>query len=296
MENKQISIGRSVMEKPIHVDSLDTLLYFEFNDKFRDKPEAHPAWEMVYADRGECTIVADDASFPLRQGELYFHKPFERHMLQIPPNDFPNIIIISFVCDSPAMRFFEGRRLAASLSVKQQIATILNEATQTLDITNPRLRIQGAGLRPKSKLWAGEESILLRFELLLIELIRENTAEGDRRRLFLSKELASDPLCVSVIEYLEEHVGEKPDAEALCRQVNFSRSHVSRHFQKICGIPLGRYFNMMKIERAKVLIRQTNMSFTEISERLALSNSHYFSTLFRSHVGMTPSQYKKSCK
>ena len=49
-------------------------------------------------------------------------------------------------------------------------------------------------------------------------------------------------------------------------------------------------------EEAKRLIRETKLSFFEISERLMLSNSHYFSTLFKTYVGMTPSQYKKSCK
>ena len=49
-------------------------------------------------------------------------------------------------------------------------------------------------------------------------------------------------------------------------------------------------------EQAKRLIRETKYSFFEISEMLMLSNSHYFSTLFKTYVGMTPTEYKQSCK
>ena len=49
-------------------------------------------------------------------------------------------------------------------------------------------------------------------------------------------------------------------------------------------------------EEAKRLIRETNSNFFEISDMLMFSNSHYFSTTFKKYTGMTPSQYKNSCK
>ena len=84
--------------------------------------------------------------------------------------------------------------------------------------------------------------------------------------------------------------------DELCERVNFSASYISRYFKRECGYSINQYFIMMKIEEAKRLIRQTHMSFFEISEKLMLTNSHYFSTLFKKHVGMTPTQYKQSCK
>lgn len=296
MEQKSISFGQQMAEKPIHVETLDTLFYFEFNDKFRDKPESHPTWEIVYADRGQCTVTADDRSFTLSQGELYFHKPFERHMLSIPKNDYPNIFIISFYCTSPAMRFFEQKKLRPSPTVKQYISAIIQEATLAFGTENRRLLIQGTALKKRERLWAAEQSILLRLELLLIELVRENSPTYSEKRKFLKEEIAKDPLCTAVIDYLQEHIFEKLHIDALCKHLSFSRSHVCGHFSKVCGMPVTRYFNIMKIEEAKHLIRTTSLSFFEISERLMLANSHYFSTLFKDVVGMTPSQYKKSCK
>ena len=290
-----VRIGKYTSEKLIHVESVDTLFYFEFNGHFKDKLEEHPAWEMIYADKGQCNIVADDNEFTLEQGELYFHKPYEKHMLRISRNDYPNIIVMSFQCSSPAMTFFENRKLAASLQTKQYIATMIHEASLTFE-KSPGLKISGSSLGKRSKLWAGEQTVLLRLELMLIELIRENAHVEDRKNRFISKELADDPLCVQIIEFMEENLYGRLDMLALCERVNFSASYISRHFKKVCGHPISHYYNMMKIEEAKRLIRQTHLSFFEISESLMITNSHYFSTLFKNHVGMTPSQYKKSCK
>lgn len=294
-QDRKIRIGRYTVDKSIHVESIDTLFYFEFNDHFEDKLEEHPAWEMIYADKGHCTIVADDTSFTLEQGELYFHKPFEQHMLKINKNDFPNIIVMSFQCTSPAMHYFENKKISASIQIKQHIATMIHEATLTLD-HSPGLKISGSSIGKRNKLWAGEQTITLRLELMLIELIRENALIEDQKKLFVSKEIADDPLCVEIIEYMEENIYDQLDMSALCEKVNFSASYLSRYFKKVCGYPIAHYFNMMKIEEAKRLIRQTHLSFFEISEKLMISNSHYFSTLFKNHVGMTPTQYKKSCK
>lgn len=295
MGNASVTVGKNSIEKSIHVESVDTLLYFEFNDNFKDRIEEHSAWEMVYADKGHCTVVADDKSFTLEQGEMYFHKPFEKHMLKIDKNDYPNIIVSSFQCSSPAMHFFENRKIAVSLQIKQYIATMIHEASLTFERSS-RMRISGSMFQSQNKLWAGEQTVILRFELMLIELIRENAPHEEQKKQFVSKELADDPLCTEIIEFLEDSIYGELDIPALCEKVNFSASYISRHFSKVCGHSINRYYNMMKIEEAKRLIRQTHMSFFEISEKLMLTNSHYFSTLFKKYVGMTPTQYKKSCK
>lgn len=296
MAEQTLTMGKHTLTEEISLRAINTLLYFEFSDKFKDRMESHPAWEMIYIDRGRCTVVADDKSFLLEQGEMYFHKPHEAHMLQIPEGEFPNILVCSFLCDSPALLHLKEQRLRASATVKGHIAAIIHEATQTFDLTDRRLAIQGILFKSENRLFGGEQSIFLRLTLLLIELLREHAFRNTGRDRFLSKEQAADPLCRKIIEYLEAHLYAQLDMEDLCRHVSFSRFYVSKHFSRVCGIPLVRYFNKMKMEEAKRLIRETKYSFFEISEMLMLANSHYFSTLFKKHVGMSPTEYKQSCK
>ena len=96
-----------IPQRSISVDALCSIHYFEFDDSFVDVMESHAPWELVYVDRGECEIIADDNRFNLKQGEMYFHKSYEKHMLKTIKGIAPNIFIITFSSSSPSMRYFE---------------------------------------------------------------------------------------------------------------------------------------------------------------------------------------------
>ena len=122
------------VDKKIKVDSLCSIHYFEFNDSFEDVLEIHEAWEMVYMDRGECEIIADNESFILKQGEIFFHKPYQQHMLRVIKGVCPNVFIITFESSSLAMNYFEDRKLQADITTKQYISAIIHEASGTFDL------------------------------------------------------------------------------------------------------------------------------------------------------------------
>ncbi len=296
MEKRTLMLGKNPITEDVTITAIDTLFYFEFSDKFKDRMESFPPWEMIYADRGHCRMIADGKTFMLEQGEIYFHKPFEPHMLEVLPGEFPNILVSTFHSDSPALSHLKERKFRASAAVKQHIAAIIDEATRTFDRSNRRhLAIQGVLFKGENHLFGGGQSIFLHLTLMLIQLLREHAFRPEGESRFLPKE-QTDPLSRRIIAFLEEHLYEPLDTEALSRHVGFSRPYISKHFSRECGTPLVRYFNKMKMEEAKRLIRETKYSFFEISEMLMLANSHYFSTLFKQYVGMTPTEYKQSCK
>ena len=283
-------------EKSITVDRLKTIHYFEFSDNFIDHPEAHEQWEMVYVDRGECNAIANDKTIKLTQGEIYFHKPFETHLLQPIKGVAPNIFIISFYSSSPAMHYFENKKINASMSTKQHIAAILHEASNTFDLPFNNPRMKKLKLKPEDSLWAGEQSITLRLELMLIEIVRDNQYYLTNRKMFVPKEIIEDEFVLKIIGFMEKRLYGKFTMDELSRELSFGKTYISRCFSKACGYSVIDYFTKMKINEAKKLIRTSTYNFFEISEMLMFSNSHYFSTVFKKYTGLTPSQYKKSCR
>ena len=282
--------------KYIDIESLSSFHYFEFDDSFVDHFESHEPWELVYIDRGECYVVTDRDRILLSQGEMYFHKPYERHKLEMSRGNYPNVLILTFSTASRAMCYFEGRKLQATLSTKQHIAAILHEATHTFEEPFHIPYEVDLELKRENVLWGGEQSILLRLELMLIEMVRNNRYYAESPRRFYGKELVTDDFCLRVITFMEQFLYEKFSMDDLCHELSFSKSYISKRFVSVCGMSVMDYFNMMKINEAKRLIRSGKYNFFEISEMLMFSNSHYFSTIFRKHTGMTPTQYKKSCK
>jgi len=59
---------------------------------------------------------------------------------------------------------------------------------------------------------------------------------------------------------------------------------------------MGEYLILLKIEKAKQLIREKEFNFTQISDMLAFSNPLYFSRVFRRVTGMSPREYLNSVK
>ncbi len=281
----------------VTIDEITSLYYFEFDDAFRDEPEAHDSWELVFVDRGECGIVADGRSLRLSQGEMYFHKPRETHMLEVIKGVAPNIFIVTFTTRSPAMHYFEDRRLSAPMSTKQHISAILHEASATFELPFNDPKLRRLRLREGTHLFGGEQTVRLRLELMLIELIRE---AGDYREavpeLLFPPRPTEDEFVLRIIAFMEEHLYTRFTLEELSRALSFGKTYISRYFSRVVGYSVIEYFNMMKIHEAKRLIRESGCNFCEISERLMFSNSHYFSTAFRKYTGMTPTQYKRSCK
>ena len=283
-------------EKSIEIDALSSIHYFEFDDTFIDKIEEHDSWELVYVDRGECTIVADDNVFQLKQGEMYFHKPHERHMLRITKGITPNIFIITFFSNSPAMSYFEKQKITASMSSKQHIAAIIHEASSTFDLPFNNPMMSKLKLKEEDALWGGTQTLLIRLELMLIEIVRANHYYVTKKKRIYPKDIIEDEFVLKIISFMEDRLYGKFTMDELSQELSFGKTYISRCFTEACGCSIIDYFTKMKIDEAKRLIRESKYNFFEISEMLMFSNSHYFSTIFKKQTGMTPTQYKRSCR
>jgi YesN/AraC family two-component response regulator len=194
------------------------------------------------------------------------------------------------------MKYFENKKIETSLSAKQNIAAIIHEASSTFELPFNNPKIKRLQLNKSGALWAGEQSIVLRLELMLIEIVRENHYYETPKKMFFTKEIITDEFVLKIIEFMEKRLYGKFTMDELSQEFSFGKTYISRCFSKACGQSIIDYFTKMKINEAKRLIRETKYNFFEISEMLLFTNSHYFSTIFKKHTGMTPSQYKKSCK
>lgn len=79
----------------------------------------------------------------------------------------------------------------------------------------------------------------------------------------------------------------------LCNQLGTSRASLYRKLKTITGMGANDYINQVRIERAMKLIKETELNFTEISERVGFASPRYFSTSFKQYTGKTPTQFKK---
>lgn len=106
---------KTKLKRSIDIDAIITLHYFEYMKNFEFKGESHNFWEFLYVDKGTVAVRADDTWTTLKTGDIIFHQPNEFHAIKSIGKDSPNLVVMSFTCDSPAMDFFIRRNFTLSM-------------------------------------------------------------------------------------------------------------------------------------------------------------------------------------
>jgi AraC-like DNA-binding protein len=84
------------------------------------------------------------------------------------------------------------------------------------------------------------------------------------------------------------------DVEALARGVHMSAGHLSRQFRLAYGESPYSYLMTRRIERAMALLRQGELSVTDVCFAVGCASLGTFSTRFTELVGMPPSAYRSA--
>lgn len=133
------------------------------------------------------------------------------------------------------------------------------------------------------------EEVCASFPSLLVWA--ENTV--DHYKSCMSSVLNEESTVSSVKRYIKEHLAENLSREALADTVYLTSDYLSHLFKKETGYSLTNYIIHERIERAKLLLSQNNMTIRDVAAVCGFDNVSYFSKQFRSIAGVTPREYRK---
>ena len=285
------SYVRTKIKSIVDVTDIVTIHYYEFDKNFMFRGEKHDFWEMVYVDNGQVEITRDGESLLLNQEEIIFHKPNEFHSIKSSQSS-PNIFVISFVCKSDAMCYFDKLKVVLDQPLKLYIASILNEAKNAYVIPKNDPSLKKLTLKPEA--WIGSEQLIkIYLEQLLIFLIRKQS----HKKLAMTFPLTSSedhPLIQSMKQYLQERINDKLSIGEISAHFNYGKTYLSTLFKEKTGMSIMAYVTFCKIEKAKQMIRSGLYNISEISEILSFDNPQYFSQVFKRVTGITPTEFRKT--
>ena len=95
-----------------------------------------------------------------------------------------------------------------------------------------------------------------------------------------------------VQKYITEHVQEELVVEKLAQMVYVSQNHLARCFKRKYGKTVLEYISDYRMDLAKKLLQDTNMTVTMVSAKVGYPNYAFFTKKFKKYSGYTPSQYR----
>lgn len=281
------------LEDCLRIDELFTIHYFEYTNKFFFPGESHDFWELVCVDKGSVKICMDDTDIILHKGDIAFHQPNEFHNVSTHSLTAPNLVVISFRCQSPLMDFFKRKILRIDEKERSLLANILVEARNLFisPLDDPYLEYME---KRKHAPIGTEQLIRMDLEHFLLHLLRRYSSSSNHLNLPATK--SSADIFKRVTDYMEANLSTRLTIEQICRDNMIGRTQLQNVFQKETHMGVIEYFSKMKIDAAKHMIRDGLLNFTQISEQLGYTSIHYFSRQFKRITGMTPSDYSSSVK
>lgn len=94
------------------------------------------------------------------------------------------------------------------------------------------------------------------------------------------------------IKFIKSRYSEKITLEDLCATANLSKGYFLRKFKERTGLSPMHYLNILKMDKAKTLLEQSDKPINEIMEQLGYFDSAHFSKLFKSYCGYSPKQFR----
>ena len=279
--------------KAFDVEKLVSVRFFAVDPHYEEFTETRELWELIYVDSGQIVALSEEGEHLLKQGDVCFRKPHTRNGLRGTQAHASSVFILSFCCYSAEMSLFCDKSGPLPHDLVHHVASLVEDACGTFELRFHDPYVPTLQKRADA-VFGGEQCLLNRLELFLIELARKE--KQSRVRPLMTKEQVKDELVLRVISILEQNVYARITMKSIVEDMNYSETYIARRFKAVCGQSIMSYYLQLRIDESKKLIRETDKNFTEIAGLLGFSDSQHFTKTFKRYVGSSPKEYLKSMR
>lgn len=110
--------------------------------------------------------------------------------------------------------------------------------------------------------------------------------------IFMDKINVPDKISM-VKKYLDENFDSEISIEQVAKKFSMSPGSLAHKFKETVNISFQRYVNFRRLMRAREMLKETQLSVSEIAYSCGFGSVSQFNRIFRASVGIAPSQYRK---
>lgn len=274
-------------------------LYFAYkrisvNNELKETFHSHLGLEVLFIHQGRGTMIVNNISYDIKPGMLCIFQPNQLHHLKLDYTDGQ--------CFERSMAIFEPTMFEAYFEkwpalhsfyrfiyLGQFPSPCLYEIhdVDLLDSLFKNMHHRLQALRETEK----QEEI----SLFLVPLFRCLKQEWDslNEHAATYRTHRKNHQVEHLLNWIEAHYSKPYSLNEMARSLHLSPFYLSRLFKEATGITISEYMATRRVHQSVLLLTTTNKPVSLIAEEIGLTNSSYFCKLFKSHMGITPHQYRK---
>lgn len=239
------------------------------------RPKGLSSWQWFYCKAGQGEVIIDQKRYVIRSGQGFLLYPGVNHAYQALSDDWT----LHFIG-------FAGQNCNELLGTLGMDTSGVYRFTKP-DVFEPFLQ-QLVQFSNHPKRGISRKLSLVGYEFLL-------TVSEHIEFLNVSDLYDGHEIVRKVLLYIEEHYTEDIGIDAIADHIGLSKGYVQTLFKKEMGRTIGQYICEMRIIKARVLMMQEqDLKAFEVAKRCGFESPSYFGKVFKSVMGMTPDQYKRS--
>ena len=278
----------------------DFLYWGFFEPKYwRNYLHIHSFFEICYAYQGHGIFRIGDVEKGVESGQIFVAKPGEPHEIISDRDDPLGIYFWSYtLLPAAGACLLDHATASANLSSLDHHQRDLNRLLQAFGDSTCWVSNK-IGNIPQTLEHLTTE--IVDRPLGYSEKIRGFTAALliDTARAVVDEKILSTPLPESgneivekIIRYLHDNYDRPTQIRDVAAQLHMSERHTSRLFLQAMGVSIQKYLVQLRISIAKQRLLDQSQPVAEIAHTLGYSDARHFSTLFRTHTGMTPTEFR----
>ena len=272
------------------VKSITTIFQQDMSHSVSHGGESHDFCELLYVQRGTHCTAVDGVPHTVEAGQMIIYAPNAHHRMI--GRSSALVGIVSFEA-SDSLSLFYNRVMTLNNRQREVITDIVAFG---MEIFCPSQRPELLGMVSREDTTDLQlQELKLRLELFLLDVYKDDMAMGVKKTL-VNRENYKEAQFKFLKGYLSRHLTDSLTLAQMAADSSMSVTRIKDIFRENGKKPPMTYFMDLKIEEARRLIVETALNFTEIAAYLGFSSVHYFSKVFKDHVGMTPTEYARSMK
>lgn len=241
------------------------------------KSHYHDYFELYYLEEGERYHIIQDQLYCIHPGEFVIFSPYVMHHSYGRENVAFKRILVYFsreeVDSSSLLKVLERGTGVYKPDQKERQAAhrMLGDLLKEQD--EPQMY--------------SEDYIHTLLNMILLSIIRntQTPVKPEKRNRI-----------TDIISYIHKNYQEDISIDKLAQISYVSPYYLCREFKRFTNSTIIQYVNVTRVMNAQRMFMETDKNITEISRATGFSNITHFNRVFKSVMGMTPSNYRKMYK